>query len=219
MQQKKSAQKRQVLLESALDVFSTYGFSGASLDEIARLSNMHKSNIFYYYENKEALYVEVLTDVLQKWISPFQSLEVELDPAEAIRNYLIQKIEIARQYPKASKLFALEVIQGAEHISPILKGPLKTIFKRKCRVIQTWQEQGKISAELDPKLLILNIWAITQNYADFSAQMEMVTGKTLRNRSMLQRSIDHTIHLMLYGMLPRSTEESSPTLAEDSSED
>ena len=63
MEQKKSTQKRNQLLAAALDVFSVYGFTGASLDEIAQLADMHKSNIFYYYENKESLYVEVLTTV------------------------------------------------------------------------------------------------------------------------------------------------------------
>lgn len=203
MEQKKSTQKRNQLLNAALDVFSVYGFSGASLDEIAQLANMHKSNIFYYYENKESLYVEVLTTVLQKWLAPLQTLESELEPTEAITHYLIQKIEISKDQPKASRLFALEIIQGAPHILPILKGPLKKLFKRKTKVIQTWQEQGKLSAEIDPELLILNIWAITQNYADFSTQMEMVTGKTLRNRSMFQRTVEHTVHMMLYGVLPR----------------
>ena len=203
MEQKKSTQKRNQLLSAALDVFSTYGFSGASLDEIAQLANMHKSNIFYYYENKEALYVEVLTTVLQKWLAPLQTLEVELEPTEALAHYLIQKIEVSRTQPKASKLFALEIIQGAPHILEILKGPLKKLFKRKAKVIQIWQEQGKISADIDPELLILNIWAVTQNYADFSIQMEMVTGKTLRNRSMQQRAIEHTVHMMLYVVLPR----------------
>ena len=37
MEQKKSTQKRNQLLNAALDVFSVYGFSGASLDEIAQL--------------------------------------------------------------------------------------------------------------------------------------------------------------------------------------
>ena len=45
MEQKKSTQKRQQLLSAALDVFSLYGFSGASLDEIAQRADMHKSNI------------------------------------------------------------------------------------------------------------------------------------------------------------------------------
>ncbi|MEK5782656.1 TetR family transcriptional regulator C-terminal domain-containing protein, partial [Acinetobacter baumannii] len=48
--------------------------------------------------------------------------------------------------------------------------------------------------------------AVTQNYADFATQMEMVTGKTLRNRSMQQRIIQHTVHMMLYGVLPRTQE-------------
>lgn len=203
MEQKKSTQKRNQLLNAALDVFSVYGFSGASLDEIAQLANMHKSNIFYYYENKESLYVEVLTTVLQKWLAPLQILEVELEPTEALTHYLMQKIESSKDQPKASRLFALEIIQGAPHILPILKGPLKKLFKRKTKVIETWQEQGKLSKEIDAELLIINIWAITQNYADFSTQMEMVTGKTLRNRSMYQRTIEHTVHLMLYGVLPR----------------
>ena len=203
MEQKKSSQKRQQLLSAALDVFSVYGFSGASLDEIAQIAEMHKSNIFYYYENKEALYVEVLTTVLQKWLAPLQTLESELEPDEAITNYLMQKIEVSRTQPKASRLFALEIIQGAPHILEILKGPLKKLVKRKAKVIIMWQEQGKISADIDPELLILNIWSITQNYADFSIQMEMVTGKTLRNRSMQQRIIQHTVHMILYGILPR----------------
>lgn len=203
MEQKKSTQKRQQLLTAALDVFSVYGFSGASLDEIAQLAEMHKSNIFYYYENKEALYVEVLTTVMQKWLAPLQMLEAELEPAEAIAQYLMQKIEVSRTQPKASKLFALEIIQGAPHILPILKGPLRKLFKRKSKVITNWQEQGKISDKIDAEVLILNLWGITQNYADFSTQIEMVTGKTLRNRSMYQRTIEHTVHMMLYGILPR----------------
>lgn len=204
MEQKKSTQKRHQLLNAALDVFSLYGFNGASLDEIAQIAEMHKSNIFYYYENKEALYVEVLTTVMQKWLAPLQMLESELEPAEAITQYLMQKIEVSRTQPKASKLFALEIIQGAPHILPILKGPLRKLFKRKSKVISTWQEQGKLSDKIDAEILIINLWGITQNYADFSTQIEMVTGKTLRNRSMYQRTIEHTVHMILYGILPRS---------------
>ena len=203
MEQKKSMQKRQQLLAAALDVFSLYGFNGASLDEIAQIAEMHKSNIFYYYENKEALYVEVLTTVMQKWLAPLQALEAELEPVEALTHYLMTKIETARTQPKASRLFALEVIQGAPHILPILKGPLKKLFKRKAKVISNWQEQGKISAGIDAELLILNIWGLTQNYADFHTQIEMVTGKSLRNKSMYQRMIEHTIHMILYGVIPR----------------
>ena len=158
------------------------------------------------------MYVEVLTTVLQKWLAPLQMIEADLEPEEALANYLMQKIEVSRTQPKASRLFALEVIQGAPRILSILKGPLKKLVKRKAKVISNWQEQGKISKDIDAELLILNIWALTQNYADFSTQMEMVTGKTLRNRSMQQRIIQHTIHMMLYGILPRDGQASVTAL-------
>lgn len=206
---KKRVPKNASSCSTRLRRFFPLWFSGASLDEIAQIAEMHKSNIFYYYENKEALYVEVLTTVLQKWLAPLQTLESELEPEEAISNYLIQKIEVSRTQPKASRLFALELIQGAPHILEILKGPLKKLVKRKAKVILMWQEQGKISKEIDPELFILNIWAITQNYADFSIQMEMVTGKSLRNRSMVQRVIQHTVHMMLYGAIPRPEKEAT----------
>src|SRR5690606_4306115 len=114
------------------------------------------------------------------------------------------KIEVSRTQPKASRLFALEVIQGAPHILEILKGPLKKLVKRKAKVISNWQEQGKISKDIDPELLILNIWALTQNYADFATQIEMRPGKTLRCRSVHQRVVQRAGHMVLYGVIPRN---------------
>lgn len=203
MELKKSTQKRNQLLNAALDVFSMYGFAGASLDEIARLADMHKSNIFYYFENKEALYIEVLTSVLQKWLEPLQIFDVEADPEEMLTHYIEQKIEFSKQNPKASKLFALEIIQDAPYIHDIIKGSIKKHFKRKLKVIVQWQEQGKISADIDPELFVFNIWAITQSYADFSAQFEALTGKTLKNKSFHQRTLKHTVQMLLNGCLPK----------------
>lgn len=199
MELKKSTQKRNQLLNAALDVFSVYGFSGASLDEIAQLAQMHKSNIFYYYENKEALYVEVLMLVLQKWLEPLQLFEVDREPAEVLSEYIIQKIEYSKAHPKASKLFALEIIQGAPYIHAVLKGSIKKHFKRKVKVLQQWQEQGKLAKEIDPEIFIINLWSLTQSYADFDIQFEALTGKTLRNRNFHQRAIQHTVALLLSG--------------------
>ncbi|MEB3754507.1 TetR/AcrR family transcriptional regulator [Acinetobacter sp. MD2(2019)] len=197
MELKKSTQKRNQLLGAALDVFSVYGFSGASLDEIAQLAQMHKSNIFYYYENKEALYIEVLMSVLQKWLEPLQLFSVEQDPETVLTEYIMQKIEYSKQHAKASKLFALEIIQGAPYIHSVLKGSIKKHFKRKVKVIQHWIDAGKVSKDLDPEILILNLWTITQSYADFDVQFEALMGKTLRNRNFHQRAVKHTVALLL----------------------
>lgn len=205
MELKKSMQKRSQLLNAALDVFSIYGFSGASLDEIAKRSEMHKSNIFYYFANKEALYIEVLTSVLHKWLESMQLLNVDEEPEVLLTKYIESKIEFSRSNPKASKLFALEVIQGAPYIHNILKGTIKKHFRRKVKVIAEWQVQGKIASDISPELFIMNLWSLTQSYADFDTQFEVFTGKTLRNRLFHQRAIQNTVQLLLHGAVARTT--------------
>ncbi|SDC19192.1 TetR/AcrR family transcriptional regulator [Acinetobacter boissieri] len=203
MELKKSTQKRHQLLNAALDVFCVYGFTGASLDEIAKRSDMHKSNIFYYFSNKEALYIEVLTSVLQKWLESMQMLDVDENPEEMLTQYIESKLEFSRLNPKASKLFALEIIQGAPYIQTILKGSIKKYFKRKVKVIAEWQAQGKIAKDIEPELFIMNLWSVTQSYADFDTQFEVLTGKTLRNRSFNQAAIKNNVQLLLHGALAR----------------
>ena len=46
-------EKREVILEAALDVFSTHGFRGATIDQIAEAAGMSKPNLLYYFQSKE----------------------------------------------------------------------------------------------------------------------------------------------------------------------
>ncbi len=52
MEQRKLPKSAINFLLPPLMCFHYMGSVSASLDEIAQLADMHKSNIFYYYENK-----------------------------------------------------------------------------------------------------------------------------------------------------------------------
>ena len=78
--------------------------------------------------------------------------------------------------PKASRLFANEILHGAPMIEKFLKGPLRQLVAEKSQVIQSWIAAGKI-APVDPYHLIFAIWAVTQHYADFSVQVDAVLGR------------------------------------------
>ena len=45
-------EKEEQILEAALDVFSTHGFRGATIDEIAEAAGMSKPNLLYYFRTK-----------------------------------------------------------------------------------------------------------------------------------------------------------------------
>ena len=56
-------QKRNIMiiLDAALEVFSTYGFRGTTLDQIARQAGLSKPNVLYYFDGKEAVSYTHLT--------------------------------------------------------------------------------------------------------------------------------------------------------------
>jgi TetR/AcrR family transcriptional regulator len=77
---------------------------------------------------------------------------------------------MARDFPRESRLFANEIVQGAPRIAEQIAGPLKSLVDEKAALIRKWSDTGRI-APLDPHHLIFSIWATTQHYADFDAQV------------------------------------------------
>lgn len=161
---------RETILDAALDVFSAEGFRGATLDQIASNAGLSKPNLLYYFPSKEAIYTELLSMILDTWLDPFRALSGDGEPIDQILDYIDQKFQMSCTYPRESRLFANEVVQGAPRIMDEITGPLKDLVDEKAMLISGWMTAGKI-ATLDPHHLIFSIWATTQHYADFDVQV------------------------------------------------
>ncbi|NUS70636.1 MAG: HTH-type transcriptional regulator RutR [Ensifer adhaerens] len=169
-------EKEERILEAALEVFSANGFRGSTVDQIAEVAGMSKPNLLYYFRTKEAMHRALIDRVLDTWLDPLREFNAEGNPVAEIRSYIRRKLEMARDYPRESRLFANEVLQGAPHIEDELKGPLKSLVDEKAEVIRAWAKAGKI-AKCDPNHLIFTIWSTTQHYADFDVQVRAVLGQ------------------------------------------
>lgn len=53
------AKTRQIILESACHLFAKYGYSGVSMDQIAKRTKMTSGTLHYHFTSKESLYTEV----------------------------------------------------------------------------------------------------------------------------------------------------------------
>jgi TetR/AcrR family transcriptional regulator len=164
------------ILDAALEVFSTWGYRGATVDQIAALAGMTKPNLLYYFRRKEDIYLAVLNRTHEMWLEPLERLDPEGDPAGEITAYIDRKLELSRDNPKASRLFAMEILQGAPLLGETLSGRLRMLVDDKAAVIRGWIEAGRL-APVDPHHLIFMIWATTQHYADFETQIRAVLGR------------------------------------------
>jgi TetR/AcrR family transcriptional regulator len=168
-------EKRELILEAALEVFSAHGFRGSTIDQIAEAAGMSKPNLLYYFRRKEDIHEALIQRLLKTWLQPLRELDDVGDPITELRSYIRRKLEMARDYPRESRLFANEILQGAPRIMPLLEGELRTLVDEKAAVITGWMRTGKIAAT-DPRHLIFSIWATTQHYADFDVQVRAVLG-------------------------------------------
>ena len=166
---------RDLILEAGLEVFSTHGFRGATLDQIAKEAGLSKPNLLYYFPSKEAIHAQVLSGLMDTWLDPLRAVQAKGDPIPELLAYVERKLEMSRLYPRESRLFANEIVQGAPHMLDALKGDLKALVDEKVEIIRAWSAQGKI-ADVHPYHLIFSIWSLTQHYADFDVQVRAVLG-------------------------------------------
>jgi len=171
IQQKNS----QTILDAALDVFSQHGFRGATLDQIADVAGLSKPNLLYYFPSKEAIHTALLSGLLDTWLDPLRDMNPDGEPVAEILAYVRRKLDLARDYPRESRLFANEMLQGAPRMRGVIETDLKTLVDDKARVLTRWMDQGRI-ARVHPVHLIFSIWALTQHYADFEVQVRAVLG-------------------------------------------
>lgn len=164
---------RRMILDAALEVFSRHGFRGTTLDQIAAEAGLSKPNILYYFDGKEDIHVTLLSNLMETWLDPLVALRPDGNPREEILAYVQRKLDMARDLPRESRLFAGEILRGATHIAPELEDRLKPLLDEKCALIDRWIADGRLPA-LDPQHLIFSIWATTQHYADFEAQVRLL---------------------------------------------
>ena len=165
---------RKRILEAALEVFSRHGYRGSTLDLIADEAGLSKPNILYYFDGKEDIHVTLLNQLMETWLDPLEAMNADGQPLEEIMSYVHRKLEMSREFPRESRLFANEILQGAPRMTPHLETGLKPLFDRKVALIQKWVDEGRL-ANVEPRHLLFSIWATTQHYADFDAQVQVLT--------------------------------------------
>lgn len=196
------AAKRTAILTAALALFSQFGLHGTSLDKVAEGADVSKTNLLYYFPSKEALYIAVLKDILDVWLAPLRALREDQQPLVAIKDYIRLKLEVSRDHPQASRLFCMEMLQGAPLLKGELEGDLKGLVDEKSAVIEGWINQGKLAA-VEPHHLIFMLWATTQHYADFSTQIEAVTGQTLNDEGFFNQTVENVQRMVIEGIRVR----------------
>lgn len=164
------------IIEAAQEEFILQGYKGATVQSIADRAGLPKANILYYFKNKENLYHAVLEQTLDMWDQGIGDIDPNDGPKVAIEKFIASKVKMSFEQSSASKIYAMEIIQGAQHLKEFARTYLRKWVREKAHLFQTWIDQGKMK-DVDPYNLIFLIWSTTQHYADFETQILTVMNR------------------------------------------
>ena len=163
-------ENEKLILAAAESVFAEFGLKGATTQLIAERAGIPKANLHYYFPTKEALYRQVVDRIFTIWLDAASSFDNCDDPGLALSRYISKKMDISRDYPNGSKVWANEIIMGAPVIQDYLETTLRNWTQSRIDILERWIVEGRI-APVNPRYLLYMIWATTQHYADFGHQV------------------------------------------------
>src|SRR5919112_5258396 len=121
---------RRRIMAAARAEFARSGFDGARVERIAGAARTNKRMLYYYFGNKEALFVATLEGAYDHIRAAEQELHLdELDPLQAIRTLVRFTWDYFVAHPEFMLLLNTENLHKARHLKeskhiPAMNSPL-----------------------------------------------------------------------------------------------
>jgi TetR/AcrR family transcriptional regulator len=107
------------------------------------------------------------------------------------------KLQFAFENPELSRIFTSEILSGGQRLEAFWPDAMASA-KVNVDVIDAWVKTKQIR-KLDGRLLLMNIWALTQYYADYALQAERLLQTPLENIDQQQSIIEELTTFILLG--------------------
>ncbi len=108
---------RATILAAAIEEFTARGLDGARVDDIAQRSGVNKRMIYYYFGDKNGLYLAVLEAIYSDIRNAEMKLHLtDLEPVEAMRELVRFTWRYFIEHPEFLSLLGTENLHRAKHL-------------------------------------------------------------------------------------------------------
>jgi len=178
------------ILEAAMEEFAARGLPDARIEDVALRAGANRRMIYYYFGNKEGLYLAALEAVYAELMDEERKIDVEkLDPIEAITALVRLKIDHYTRYPRFIAFVNMENLYKARHLKNSKRlGEFKTPLTRIiARVLERGQRLGLFREGIDPVDLYISICALGYMYFSNQYTLGVIFGRKLISPKALEK--------------------------------
>ncbi len=154
------------ILEQGWKLFQQKGFRGVTIDELCLRCNLSKPTLYYYFQDKENLFVQILQYKLHGFREVIEqpgTLRARLEgiAASILDNFETEYSTLLRDREHLKKCESIETIRAAFHAE--LFGPLTALM-------QSGVDSGELRAE-DPGVMTLIFMGSINNFIGKAAEL------------------------------------------------
>ena len=188
------------ILKAALAEFAEHGLGGARMDRIAERAAVNKRLIYYYFENKESLFLAVLELAYANIRDKEQQLELtQVEPTEAIRRLIAFTWNYYFDHPEFMTLLNSENLHRARHIKQSTKIPAmhSPLVQMLADVLERGHKIGVFRAGVDPVQLYISIAGLSYFYLGNNHTLSTIFNRPLLGPKAKVERLSHMTDLVL----------------------
>jgi TetR/AcrR family transcriptional regulator len=163
---------RERILAAALKEFAAKGFAGARVDVIARRAAINKRMLYHYFGGKEDLFKAVLRRKIsehQAWAEASSG-----DPTDTLPFWF----ETACKDPDWIRMLEWEALQNIGK-KVIDEKERRAAVENSLKRIRQRQARGQLSAQFDPRHVMLTMRSLTMFPVAFPQLTELIMGRSV----------------------------------------
>jgi AcrR family transcriptional regulator len=196
---------QEAILRAAMAEFSESGLAGARMESIAERAGINKRLIYYYFANKEALFLAALETTYADIREAERALQLaSLSPPDAVRRLVAFTWEHYLEHPEFLTLLNNENLHRAKHLKHSkrireMNSPLVTLLGE---VLERGRREGTFRAGVDPVHLYISIAGLAYFYLSNNSTLSTIFARDLMSPRALSERLSHITDVVMGYLLP-----------------
>ena len=134
---------RDAVYAAAATLFSSRGFDGVSMDDIARGAGVNKAMIYYHFEDKLALYRSIVSDGLQTMSETAAGIAAgDLTPHAKLDSFIESFVRMTETRPWMPAMMLREIAEGAPRLDPATMEHMRGVIGSFVAILRNGQQSG-----------------------------------------------------------------------------
>ena len=192
--------RRISILNAAAQCFSRFGYEKTTLQEVGDAARLNKSSLYYYYKNKEDLFIQVVLREAEAYLAGLQTQVQPLTRAtDKILAYLIGRLDYYRQVLNLHQLS----VESLQRLEPMFDDVYQAVREQELAFLGQLLQEGVTEREflkLQPERAADALLTVADGIKHEAVQRSRTRFAQEVDYAPVQEKMTYTITLLLNGL-------------------